>query len=404
MPELMSVLKRLLPALPPVSNAERLRICLGALIGIFFTGIATKIAFSSTSASPLLIAPMGASAVLLFGAPSSPLAQPWSIIGGNFVSALIGITCAQWIDDPLIASTIAVTASIGAMLLLRCLHPPSGAVALTAVLGGPAVHAAGYSFALWPVGVNSLLLLAAALAFNNLTGRRYPHLAPAPALNPHGTADPVPTARVGFTAADLEAALKRYDEVVNVSTDDLDALLHETEMQAYHRRFGIIRCADIMSRDVATVSPQTSLRAAWKELCDHRIKALPVTDDERNVVGIVTQTDFMPNANWGWQGELHPGLGKRLRHALKPRRAANRVVGDIMSTPVRFALPQTPVAELVPVMADAGLHHLPVIDGGRKLVGIVTQSDLIAALYHGALSDSPDLPGRSQETVLIAAQ
>ncbi|SFU22132.1 HPP family protein [Mesorhizobium sp. YR577] len=400
MPEFLSVLKRLLPALPSVSNAERMRICVGALIGIFFTGLATKIAFSSSGASPLLIAPMGASAVLLFATPSSPLAQPWSIIGGNLVAALIGITCARWLDDPLIASTIAITASIGAMLLLRCLHPPSGAVALTAVLGGPAVHAAGYGFALWPVGVNTLLLLAAALAFNNLTGRRYPHLTPAPAVNPHKTADPVPTARVGFTSADLEAALKRYDEVVNVSTDDLDALLHETEMQAYHRRFGVIRCADIMSRDVATVSPQTSLRDSWKELCDHRIKALPVIDDARNVVGIVTQTDFMQSADWGPRGELHLGLGKRLRQAVKPRRSFNKTVSDIMSAPVRFAAPETPIAELVPVMADAGLHHLPVVNADGKLVGIITQSDLIAALYHGALSDRPD----AVEPALVAAQ
>jgi len=370
-----------------VGNVERLRIFCGALVGIFITGLLTRMAAGSAAASPLLIAPMGASAVLLFAVPSSPLAQPWSIIGGNTVAAFIGISCALWIDDVLIAAALAVALSIGAMLLLRCLHPPSGAVALTAVLGGPAVHAAGYGFVLWPVGINSLLMLTAALAFNNLTGRRYPHLAPLPAANPHGTADPLPTQRVGFTAADLEAALKRHGEVVDVGTDDLDALLHEAEIQAYHRRFGEIRCADIMSRDVATISPQAPLREAWARLCAHRIKALPVVSEDRNVVGIITQTDFMENAAWGPHGELHFGLGKRLRHAMRPRQGLKQTVGEAMSAPVRTANPETPIARLVPMMADAGLHHLPVVDADGRLAGIVTQSDLIAALYHGGLSE-----------------
>ena len=389
MRKLLPTLKRLLPALPPVGHVERLRICCGALIGIFLTGLITKAALGTSTASPLLIAPMGASAVLLFAVPSSPLAQPWSIVGGNMIAALIGISCALWIDDLLIAAALAVSLSIGAMLAARCVHPPSGAVALTAVLGGPTVHAAGFSFAVWPVGVNSLLLLSAALAFNNLTGRRYPHLAPLPAANPHKTADPLPTERVGFTTADLEAALERRGEILDVSTGDLDSLLHEVEMQAYHRRFGEIRCADIMSQDVATVSPEASLHEAWTLLCEHRIKALPVVGEDRGIVGIVTQTDFMESAAWGPHGELHFGLGRRLRHAVKPRRSLKRTVGEIMSSPVRTAAPETPVATLVPAMADAGLHHLPVVDADRKLVGIVTQSDLIAALYRGGLSGRP---------------
>jgi len=123
---------------------------------------------------PLLIAPMGASAVLLFAASHSPLAQPWSVIGGNMISALVGVFTYMWLKDPIAASGVAVAGSIGIMSLLGCLHPPSGAVALTAVLGGSAVHEMGYTFVLWPVGVNSILLLGVALLFNNLTGLRYP--------------------------------------------------------------------------------------------------------------------------------------------------------------------------------------------------------------------------------------
>src|SRR6185436_10202571 len=99
---------------------------------------------------------------------------------------------------------LAVFLAIAAMFALRCLHPPSGAVALTAVLGGPAVHAAGYGFVLVPVALNSLLLLGVALLFNNATGRRYPHSQQADGQHAHRTADGPPTERLGFTPADLQ--------------------------------------------------------------------------------------------------------------------------------------------------------------------------------------------------------
>src|SRR6202166_1806419 len=115
---------------------DRFRSCLGALLGISFTAGVMHVLLGDTALIPLLVAPMGASAVLLFAVPASPLAQPWSIIGGNIVSAVIGVACAAWITNPIDAAPIAVALSIAAMFAFGCVHPPSGAVALTAVLGG----------------------------------------------------------------------------------------------------------------------------------------------------------------------------------------------------------------------------------------------------------------------------
>lgn len=387
----VAYLKRLVPALVPVSRLERIRSSLGALFGILLTGFVSTMAVGSSIGTPLLIAPMGASAVLLFAAPTSPLAQPWSILGGNMVSALIGVTCALFVGDPVVAAALAVALAIATMMLLGCLHPPSGAVALTAVLGGPVVHEAGYWFVLTPVGINSALILAVALVFNNVTGRRYPHLPQLAGSNPHRTADPAPTHRLGVVPEDLQAVLAQYDEVVNISPDELDALLHQAQIRAYNRRSGDITCEQVMSRDVATVSPQTSLRQAWKMLLDHKIKALPVVTEAHGLVGIVTQTDFIRNSVLTDNGGLQFGFQDRFRKVVGLPPSTPRTVADIMTHRVHSAMPETRIAKLVPPMADMGLHHMPVVDVHHRVVGIVTQSDLIAALFQRGLDEGSDM-------------
>ncbi len=213
--------RRFLPQPLPASHGERVRSGIGACLGIAVTGFVSTVWLGSPHDLPLLIAPMGASAVLLFGVPASPLAQPWSIIGGNLVAALIGVTAAHWIAPPLIAAAVAVGAALLVMSSLRCVHPPSGAVALTAVLGGPHIMALGYGFVLVPVGLNSLLLTLGAIAYNNATGHSYPHHAHVPA-HPHP-----PIVRLTLTPSELDEVLTDYGETVDISRDDLEALFQE---------------------------------------------------------------------------------------------------------------------------------------------------------------------------------
>jgi CBS domain-containing membrane protein len=376
-----------MPARASVSGRERLRGSAGALVGIALTGFVSAFVLHSPVTALWLMAPMGASAVLLFGVPSSPLAQPWSIVGGNLVAALIGVTCAKTIGDPVLAAAAAIFFAVGAMFVLHCLHPPSGAVALTAVLGGADIHAAGYGFVLAPVALNTVLLLVAAVAYNNATGRRYPHTQQQTAPpHPHQTGDAVPTERLGFTPTDLQAALKQYDQVLDVSVDDLERLFHQTEMQAFKRRFGETLCGDLMSKDVLAVEFATHLDEAWRLMHSHSVQALPVLNRARHVIGIVTRSDFLAHIDL----PDHRRIGDRLRDFLRrnPTSHSNRheVVGQIMSTRVKTALPETPAVELVPLMADVGLHHIPVVDAHKRLVGMVSQTDLIGALYEICLA------------------
>lgn len=389
MSALVSFFRRQLPNLGPITWSESLRACCGVLVGLLVTGLLSRLALGPSNL-PVLIAPLGASAVLLFALPSSQMAQPWSILGGNTVSALIGAGVFKLLQlgllsDALLAAALAAALAIAAMYLLRCLHPPGGAVALTAVVGGPTIQEAGFSFALWPVGLTSLVMLVMAFVFNNLTGRRYPHLA-APPRNIHRTKDPLPSRRVGVTPDDVALVLQQQDELYDVSPEDLGRLVQQAEMQAWHRRSGEVSIGEIMSRDVAVATPEMPLRAAWAKLRDHRIKALPVVDGENRVVGIVTQTDFLIHAGWFAEPRPLKGLGSFIRRASWRNWPLARTVDQIMTAEVECAGETQRITELVPVMADQGRHHLPVVDAERRLVGIVTQTDLIAALFRRPLT------------------
>lgn len=223
-PSLLRWLRSFIPGSLHVTRRESLRACLGALFGIALTGLITTWAVGLSSDLPWLIAPMGASAVLLFAAPASPLAQPWALIGGNLLAALVGVTCALWLSNLVVAAAIAVGITIGLMLALRCLHPPSGAVALTAVLGGPSIHAAGYQFVLDPVLLNSAALLGCALVYHGLTRHPYPHAHAKPPAAP--TVEAILSRQAVRRA--LEQVLDERDELLDIDTEDLQTIIEQT--------------------------------------------------------------------------------------------------------------------------------------------------------------------------------
>lgn len=316
---------------------------------------------------PFLIAPMGASAVLLFGVPASPLAQPWSFIGGNLVAATVGVLSAMWIHDPILAAALALAAATCVMFALRCIHPPSGAVALTAVLGGPAIHALGLRFVFEPVAVQSVVLLGSAIVYHTVTGHRYPHAKRAATATAPGMA--------GVTRSDLETIMRERGELLAVAADDLESVVREAQLLAYARSFSELQCADIMTSDAVSVSSDTTAAAAWRLLERHRIKALPVIDDMRRVVGIVTRTDFVGRTAFGLRGPR----SRRLSLWRDP--SEGRRVDDLMTPNVRTVDGSLPVAELIPVFAHYGHHHIPVVDDERRLIGMITQADLIGGLH-----------------------
>jgi CBS-domain-containing membrane protein len=160
---------------PGVGFSELLWSWIGAVIGIGICGYLSANYFEPRDLS-LLIGSFGASAVLVYGAIKSPLAQPRNLVGGHIISGLIGMACYQLFGGTLwIAAAMAVSLAIVAMLATKTLHPPGGATALIAVIGGTKVHNLGYLYAFIPAGAGAVILLAVALIVNNLAkNRKYP--------------------------------------------------------------------------------------------------------------------------------------------------------------------------------------------------------------------------------------
>lgn len=362
------------PAPLAVDGRERLRIALGAALGIGLVAWVAQV-WPPAAGLPWLMAPLGASAVLLFALPASPLAQPWAVLGGNTLSALVGVACVAWVPNPALAAGLAVGGAIGLMLVLRCLHPPGGAVALLSVVAWVQKP----QFILSPVLLDSALLLLLAGIYNPLTGRRYPH-PPSPA------APNTPTRAYDFSEADLDAVLTRYNQVLDVPRDDLRELLQHAEQQAQQRRLRTLCCSDVMTPNPVTAHFGTALDEAWALLRQHRIKAMPVVDRYGHVIGIVTRADFLRAA--GVESAELPilgaGLDERLRRLLRSTPATHadkpEVVGQIMTRQVRVTSADRPLADLMPLFAHEGHHHLPVIGPDRRVLGILTQTDVVAAL------------------------
>ena len=328
---------------------------------------------------PFVVAAVGASSVLVFALPASPLAQPWSVAGSYVIAAVIGVLAVRFVPSLPLAAGLAVGATILATVSLRCVHPPAGAVVLFAVVGGEPVHRLGFDYVLTPVAANAAMLVLLGLIINNLLpGRRYPRAHPE--QNEHQVADAEPLSRPGIRHEDLQAVLAEYGRSLYISGEELDEILQLAEKRSSRRRYGELCCADIMSRDLVTVQGNTSLLAAWRLMRRHRLSVLPVVDSLHRFVGLISLDGFLRGTRSRSPGSLRHRLYRMLRFPL----ARDAGVAAILARSDLRAAPDTHVAELVPAMTR-GVHQVPVVDAQNRLLGMVTQSDLVAALYHGCL-------------------
>jgi CBS domain-containing membrane protein len=344
---------------------EWLRAAVGASLGVLATVLLCGKLFGGEVALHLA-GPLGASAVLLFAVSSGALAQPWSIVGSYLLAAIVAVLVVHVLGKSLDSACVAVGIALALMCPLRCLHPPGGAVAFVVAMADPAMDSSGLSLVL-PVLFNALCLLGCALIYNNLSRVPYPrpHVPPAQA---HHTRDPAPEQRVGIATQDLDQALADMGHFVDITREDLELIVRATEKYALRRSMGDIRAAQIMSRDLLCVAPETTVAQALRLFEHHHVKALPVMDEVRRLVGIVSLIDLIGHARRAKRRQLLRRLGRR-----------EVILEEVMSSPVTCVDSHAHLVELIPLLSSQGLHCLPVLEQG-ELVGLITQSDLIAAL------------------------
>ena len=250
------------------------------------------------------------------------------------------------------AAAVAVASAIALMSALRCLHPPGGAVALLVALMGPSSAAASVGFALLPVGLNSLVIMLVGLVFHRFSGHQYPHVQIRIPANTHGTADLPSRLRYGLSDGDIETAVRESGETFDIGQADLARLIRRAERAALERTRTVPRCAEIMSRDVVTISPGATPLEARRLLIERGLRMLPVVGEDNQVLGAVGLRNLDPPAER---------------------------VADIMSA-AAVAAPGDSILGLVELLTDGPTHAVVIVEPGGRLAGLVTQTDLVAAL------------------------
>ncbi len=205
-----------------ISTAEKVVSTLGGFVSIVLIAYISY-QFTGATGAALIAPSMGATAVLLFAVPHGKLSQPWSLFSGHLVSAGIGVTCFLIVPNIFLATGLAVGLAIAVMHVLRCIHPPGGATAIAAVIGGPVITDLGYQFLITPILLNVVVIFIVAVVFNSIfPWRRYPvslmRFTEAPAANLQRTSNLLDRTQI-------EKALADMDLVVDITTDDLQRLI-----------------------------------------------------------------------------------------------------------------------------------------------------------------------------------
>jgi len=372
-----------------ISIREKLLSALAAFLAIAFV-MAASIIWLAPTDLPWIVASMGASAVLLFAVPMGPLSQPWAFAGGHMISGFIGVSVALLLpDQTLLAASLAVSLAIFAMYVTHSLHPPGGATALSAVMGSAQIHAMGYQYLLTPVLVNVAIMLAWALIINNmLPNRCYPS-----GLNAwrerknRVIGEDKADINIAISRDDLEYALGEMDEFLDVSEDDLTKIFAISADHARRKRMGELLCGDIMTKEVIHASKSTDIEEIWGLMRDHRIRGLPVVDEETKVIGIVTIADFLNQAMAQSGKTLLERFQSFIKKSDDPANDKPKIASQVMTTPAISARVDQHILDLFPLFYKKGIHHLPVIDGQGNLCGMITPKNLLIALH-------ANLPGK----------
>lgn len=215
-------------------NGEKIISAVGAFFGILavYWGVRWCFpdGFMHTAGTLVMVTSMGATAVLLFAVPQGALSQPWAVIGGHLLSAFVGVFVQQLAPDQTWTPALAVGLAVGVMHYLRCMHPPGGATALAAVIGGAEIYRLDYWYLVFPIGINVASILLVAVVFNAFfSWRRYPaHLVRRTIAKPAAAGE----RQYELTQEDFSAAMEQLNSYVDITSENLTQLLELAKQHA----------------------------------------------------------------------------------------------------------------------------------------------------------------------------
>lgn len=358
-------LRRLVRAFRPppghLDTAALLRVPAGAALAVLLTAGLIAAAGLPASTGLALIAPFGASALLVVGVPNSPMAQPWPMLVGNAGAAVVGILASAWVPSDMLAAAVALGGAIAFMYLAHALHPPAGAISLLPVLDPSIATEIGLGYALVPVTAEALVLMLFGVAWHRLTGRVYPF------RQPHEA----PRAAQRFSARQLEAILERLRLANNIGVADFARLLAAAdEVRIAHERTEGLTCADAAGPVDDVLAPDTPLAEARARMLALPAYSLAVTDAAGRLVGVLSQSDLLR------AGPPAPGA---------------TVAGAMTAHPV--SLPATaPLRKALSILAEGGWRAIPLTDAEGRFTAMLSRTDLIEVLAHRPGSTNPLQP------------
>jgi len=373
---------------PEKQNLSTRHIMLSAICSLASIGLVGFISQHTMTGHHVtfMIASMGASAVLLFVTPASPLSHPWSFVFGHMISAFIGISCIKLFPDINLAGAVTVFGSILAMYYTRSMHPPGGATAMLTVYGGDAIHAMGYQFLLSPLLLNLTIMVICSMAYWKIANI---HLRKTTAgsnaaldsfLAKKGQQKRL--AGIPFTDHDLSKAIESMDTFVDITKEDLKEIFAQAVRESHSHELKNTPCKEVMRASDISVEFGTSLNETWQLLERDQVHGVPVVDTFNRVIGIVTISDFISHAAQLYPDKNNtPNIAEQIANLCKttPGFESDKpeVAGQIMSHQVIFAQEDDLIGDLIPRFNQYGIHHMPVVNENRKLKGILTYDDLI---------------------------
>lgn len=354
------ILHGLGPAMPWPERRDVLRSTAGLAAGVLFAVTAGTL----SGFAPELIAPLGASALLIFVTPNSPLAQPWSVIVGSAVSVFAGHLALLAVPLPW-AGALAVALAVLLMVGARALHPPGGAVALLSAIEGVEHDP-------WDLLAPMLVLLAAVIAagmlWARLTGRHYPL---------RDTSEVGAVQRLGLKPGQLQTLLVRFRQGANLGAADLARLVAAATDEAARHRFRALTCEDVMSSPPIAARPGERLPQLVARFRGNAIKSLPVVDSDGRPLGVIQP------------GEIIAALT-----SADPGRR-DQTAAQLMRADIAKVTADLPVGALLHALADDGPQIVGVMEGPR-MVGVITRTNVITLLLHHdedwEVSDVEDRP------------